>query len=155
MVVANAVTDDRGQAHDVSVPRTRIVSLIPAATETLVAIGAADRLVARTRYDEAPEIAALPSVGGGIDPSLEFLAALAPGLVVLWASGANGVRLEDRLDEVGVAWYGAALETVDDFRRHAGNLGRLVGLAGRADSLITRVEDELEAAARSWRGGLP
>ena len=155
VVVANAVTDDRGQAHDVSVPRTRIVSLIPAATETLVAIGAADRLVARTRYDEAPEIAALPSVGGGIDPSLEFLAALAPGLVVLWASGANGVRLEDRLDEVGVAWYGAALETVDDFRRHAGNLGRLVGLAERADSLITRVEDELEAAARSWAGRTP
>ena len=154
-VAANVVVDDRGRRHDVSVPRTRIVSLIPAATETLVAIGAADRLVARTRYDEASEVAGLPSVGGGIDPSLEFLAALAPDLVVLWASGANGMRLEDRLDEVGVDWYGAALETVDDFRRHAGNLGRLVGLAERADSLVARVEDQLEAAAGSWIGGNP
>ena len=97
-VAAGAVIDDRGRPHDVSVPRTRVVSLIPAVTETLVAIGAADRLVARTRYDEAAAVAELPSVGGGIDPSLEFLAALAPGLVVLWASGAGGPRLEDRLD---------------------------------------------------------
>ena len=89
-VATGAVVDDRGRLHDVTEPRTRIVSLIPAVTETLVAIGAADRLVARTRYDYAPEVAALPSVGGGIDPSLEYLAALAPELVVLWASGGSG-----------------------------------------------------------------
>ena len=154
-VGADAVVDDRMRRHDVSVPRSRIVSLIPAATETLVAIGAADRLVARTRYDEEPEIAELPSVGGGIDPSLEFLVALAPELVVLWASGANGVRLEDRLEEIGVPWYGAALETLEDFRRHARNLGRLVGLEGRADSLIADVQDQLDAAAASWAGRDP
>jgi len=154
-VATDAVIDDRGRPHDVTVPRTRIVSLIPSATETLVAIGAGDLLVARTRYDEAPEVADLPSVGGGIDPSLEFLAALAPELVVLWASGANGLRLGHRLDEVGVEWYGVALETVDDFRRHARNLGRLVGLAKRADSLVARVEDQLEAAAGSREGGDP
>ena len=154
-MVANAVVDDRGRLHDVSVPRTRIVSLIPAVTETLVAIGAADRLVARTRYDDEPGVAGLPSVGGGIDPSLEFLAGLAPELVVLWASGANGVRMEDRLNEVGVDWYGAALETVDDFRRHARNLGRLVGLGDRADSLIAAVGGQLEAAAGSWAGRNP
>ena len=154
-VVANGVVDDRGRLHDLSVPRTRVVSLIPAITETLVEIGAAVRLVARTRYDEAPEVAELPSVGGGIDPSLEFLAALAPELVVLWTAGGSGVRLEDRLDEVGVDWYGAALETVDDFRRHAVNLGRLVGLADRADSLIAAVDGQFEAAARSWAGRDP
>ena len=152
---AGAVVDDRGRPHDVAAPRTRIVSLIPSVTETLVAMGAADRLVARTRYDEAPEVAGLPSVGGGIDPSLEFLATLAPELVVLWASGANGVRLADRLDEVGVDWYGAALQTVDDFRRHAANLGRLVGLAGRADSLVAHVDDRLRAAAVSRKGRDP
>ena len=147
-----AVVDDRGRAHDDAAPRTRIVSLIPAVTETLVAIGAADRLVARTRYDEDPVLADLPSVGGGIDPSLEFLAQLKPDLVILWASGANGVKLEDRLGEIGVDWYGAAIQTVDDFRRHARNLGRLVGLAPRADSVIARVESDLEAATRSWAG---
>lgn len=146
------VVDDRGRPHDPSAPRTRIVSLIPAVTETLVALGASDRLVARTRYDEDPVLADLPSVGGGIDPSLEFLAQLAPDLVVLWASGASGVLLEDRLDEIGLDWYAAAIQTVDDFRRHARNLGRLVGLAAAADSLIVRVEGDFEAAEQLWLG---
>ena len=149
------MVDDRGRAHEPSAPLTRIVSLIPAVTETLVAIGGADRLVARTRYDEDPALADLPSVGGGIDPSLEFLAQLDPDLVVLWASGANGVLLEDRLDEIGLDWYAAAIQTVDDFRRHARNLGRLVGLSAAADSVIARVERDLAAAERLWSGRDP
>ena len=147
-----AVVDDRGRSHDPSAPRIRIVSLIPAVTETLVALGAGDRLIARTRYDEDPVLADLPSVGGGIDPSLEFLAQIAPDLVVLWASGASGALLEDRLDEIGLDWYAAAIETVDDFRRHARNVGRLVGLAAAADSVIARVEGDFEAARRLWAG---
>lgn len=149
---AAAVVDDRRRPHDATRPRARIISLIPAMTETLLAIGAGDRLVARTRYDEDPVLADLPSVGGGIDPSLEFLARLDPDLVVLWASGAGGTLLEDRLDEIGLDWYGAAPRTVGDFRRHARNLGRLVGLADRADSVIARVDRDLEAAAESWSG---
>ncbi len=147
--------DDRGRVQDPSVPRARIVSLIPAVTETLVAIGAADRLAARTRYDEDPALADLPSVGGGIDPSLEFLARLDPDLVVLWASGTNGALLEDRLDEIGLDWYAAAIQTVDDFRRHTRNLGRLVGLPAAADSLIARVESDFGAATRWWSGRDP
>ena len=149
------VVDDRGRSHDPSVPRTRIVSLIPAVTETLVAIGAADRVVARTRYDEDPALAELPSVGGGIDPSLEFLAQLKPDLVVLWASGASGVLLEDRLDEIGLDWYAAAIQTVDDFRRHARNVGRLVGLEAAADSVIALVERDFGAAEQLWAGREP
>lgn len=149
---SGAVADDRGRMHDPSVPPARIVSLIPAVTETLTAIGAADRLVARTRYDEDPALAELPSVGGGIDPSLEFLAQLDPDLVVLWASGASGVSLEDRLDEIGLDWYAAAIQTMDDFRRHARNLGRLLGLTAAADSVIDRVERDLAAARRTWSG---
>ena len=150
---SGAVVDERGRAHDPSAPLTRIVSLIPAVTETLLAIGGADLLVARTRYDEDPMLADLPSVGGGIDPSLEFLARLNPDLVVLWASGASGVLLEDRLDEIGLNWYAAAIETVDDFRRHARNLGRLVGRSAAADSVIALVEGDFAAAEQLWYGG--
>ena len=65
-------------------PPRRIVSLLPAATETLFALGAGDRVVGRTRYDEDPAVAHLPSVGGGLDPSLEALVALRPDLVLAW-----------------------------------------------------------------------
>src|SRR5439155_12135950 len=65
-------------------PAERIVSLVPSVTEILVALGAGDRLVARTEYDTDPTLARLPSVGGGLNPSLERLTVLRPDLVVGW-----------------------------------------------------------------------
>ena len=149
------VADDAGRLHEPTPPRTRVVSLVPAVTETLIAIGAADRLVARTRYDDAPEIARLPSVGGGLDPSVEFLAELAPELVVAWASGAGRATLGDVLEDFGVAWYGAAIQTIADFERHASQLGLLVGLAAEADSVVAAVRADLDAARLIWAGRSP
>ena len=156
-VAAGSVVDDAGRLHSISTPRSRIVSLVPAATETLIALGAMDRLIARTRYDEQPGVISLPSVGGGIDPSIEFLAELAPELIILWPGGGSGGggSLGDRLSEVGLDWYGAELQTLADFRRHTRNIGHLVGFANRADSLIASVEAELDAAAMSWSGRSP
>ena len=50
---------------------TRIVSLVPSLTELVVAIGVDQLLVARTDYDTHLRVVDLPSVGGGLDPSLE------------------------------------------------------------------------------------
>ena len=149
------VVDDRGRRHDVSIPRTRIVSLIPAATETLVAIGATDRLVARTRYDDQPDLASLPSVGGGIDPSIEYLAEFAPDLVILWPAAGGGVTLGDRLADIGLHGYAAEVQTVADFNRLASNLGRLVGSGDRADAMVSAVQAQLEDARRVWSGRDP
>ena len=151
----DAVADDLGRIHSASPPRSRIVSLVPAATETLVALGAGDRLVARTRYDEQAELASLPSVGGGIDPSLEFLAELTPDLVVAWPAAGSGASLGNRLDALGLAWYGARVQTMEDFRRLTRNLGRLTGAPDRADSLVAAVEDDLAAARATWAGRSP
>lgn len=151
----DAVADDLGRLHSASSPRARIVSLLPAVTETLLALGAGDRLVARTRYDEQPELSRLPSVGGGIDPSLEFLAELAPDLVVLWPAAGSGVSLGSRLDALGLEWYGARVQTMEDFRRLARNLGRLTGMPDRADSLVAAVAGDLAAARASWAGRAP
>lgn len=151
----DAVADDLGRLHSASPPRSRIVSLVPSATETLLAMGAGDRLVARTRYDEQAELASLPSVGGGIDPSLEFLAELAPDLVVLWPAAGNSASLRGRLDALGVAWYGARVQSLEDFRRLARNLGRLTGAVAAADSLVAEVDDDLTAARADWAGRAP
>ncbi|MGB1778981.1 MAG: hemin ABC transporter substrate-binding protein, partial [Longimicrobiales bacterium] len=52
---------------------TRVVSLVPSLAELMVTIGAGDLIVARTDYDTHPAVVPLPSVGGGLDPSLEAL----------------------------------------------------------------------------------
>lgn len=56
----------------------RIVSLVPSATETLMAWGC--EVVACTRFCERPD---LVHVGGTKDPDVDAIAALAPDLVVL------------------------------------------------------------------------
>src|SRR5438309_8328405 len=85
-----AVTDDAGRRVTLAAPARRIVSLLPSFTEILFAIGAGDRLVGRTTWcDYPPEALAVPSVGDGMPPSVEAVAARRPELVVLYRAGPN------------------------------------------------------------------
>ncbi len=59
-------------------PGARVVSLVPSATETLLALGA--DVVACTRFCEQP---GLPNVGGTKNPDVAAIVALAPDLVVV------------------------------------------------------------------------
>jgi ABC-type Fe3+-hydroxamate transport system substrate-binding protein len=63
----------------------RIVSLVPSATETLHALGLAERVVGRTRFcvHPRPWVDGVPAVGGTKDPDLAHVARLAPDLVVV------------------------------------------------------------------------
>jgi ABC-type Fe3+-hydroxamate transport system substrate-binding protein len=56
----------------------RVVSLVPSATETLIALGITP--IACTRFCEQP---ALPTVGGTKNPDVEAIVALAPDVVVM------------------------------------------------------------------------
>src|SRR5205823_1429476 len=87
------VTDDAGR---------RVVSLLPSFTEILFAIGAGERLVGRTAWcDYPPAALAVPSVGDGMPPNVEAVAARRPDLVVLYRSGPN-VTAAEQLERLGV-----------------------------------------------------
>lgn len=129
-------------------PAARIVSLLPSVTDILVALGARDRLVARTDYDTDPELGLLPSVGGGLNPSLERLTALRPELVVGWSSD----RSLDQLVRLGVAVYRPQSQTLADMRCTILQLGRALGLETSADSLAVSIDSELQGVRRAVRG---
>ena len=136
------VVDDVGDTLRTEAPRTRVVSMIPSVTELLIALGRTDRLVGRTRYDTDQLLSALPSVGGGLDPDMESLVALRPDLVVLWPDhDMRGVGA--RLQELGVPTYGARIEGLADFRRHAAAIGDLINLRSAADSLVHALDEDL------------
>lgn len=145
------VTDDGGREVRVSAPPSRIISLIPAITETIVALGAADRLVARTAFDEDPSLAHLPSTEQALIPSVEWLAQLRPQLVAMWRDGQTRTTTA-RLAELGIPVYGAAIETLDDVDSTIRRIGRLLGLEARADSLVARVHAELDGVRRAVAG---
>ncbi|MGH7701427.1 MAG: helical backbone metal receptor, partial [Gemmatimonadales bacterium] len=79
------VVDDAGRTVTLAAPARRIVSLLPSFTELLFAMGAGDRLVGRSTWCDFPPAARdIPSVGDGLPPNVEAVAARRPDLVVLY-----------------------------------------------------------------------
>ncbi len=82
------ITDDLGSTVTLNAPPERIVSLSPAVTEMLFAVGAGDRVVGRTSYcDYPPEALEVPEVGTFTTPSTERVLELQPDLCI----GVRGV----------------------------------------------------------------
>jgi iron complex transport system substrate-binding protein len=142
------LVDDTGAHTSLAAPPQRIVSLIPATTELLFALGAGDRLVGRTRWCDYPaEAARIPDLGNGIDPNVEAVVAAKPDLVLLYKSGANRGAAE-RLRALGVPTLELATDRIADIDRLTRLLGRALGLREAAESLAARTDRELTAASQ-------
>jgi len=132
----------RPSGRSAVVPSQRIVSLLPSFTELLFAIGAGDRVVGRTQWcDYPPAALAVPSVGDGMPPNIEAVAARKPDLVVLYKSGPN-VSAAQQLERIGIRTVLLDMNRLEDLGPATRTLGRLTGLEQRADSLA-RVMDSL------------
>jgi len=130
-----AVTDDAGRQVTLAAPARRVVSLLPSFTEILFAIGAGDRLVGRTTWcDYPPEARAVPSVGDGMPPSVEAVAARHPDLVVLYRSGPNATAAA-QLERLGIRTVLFDLNLLEQLGPAARRLGTLTGRQRAGDSL--------------------
>ncbi len=142
-----SITDDWGRTVALAAPARRVVSLSPASTEILFALGVGSHVVGRTRFcDWPPESRTVPDVGNGIEPNVEAVAARHPDLVVLYASAANRAASQG-LTALHVPVAVLKLDDAADVRRAARRLGVLTGSAGSADSLVTAFDASLEAVA--------
>ena len=118
----------------------RIVSLLPSFTEILFDIGAGDRLVGRTTWCDYPPAARnIPSVGDGIPPNIEAVAARKPDLVVLYKSGPN-VTAAEQLERIGIHAVLLDLNRLEDLAPATRTLGKLTGREAAADSLAAAME---------------
>ena len=147
------VTDASGRELVFSSPPERIVSLVPSVTETLVSLGAAERLVGRTEYDTARVVASLPSVGGGLQPALETLLVLEPDLVIRFA-GRSDPSTVRRLDAEGIRHLAVRPDGIADVLWSIRQLGRIVDRRQRARHLASTIEAGLDSV-RARVGGLP
>ncbi|HEX6058214.1 MAG TPA: helical backbone metal receptor [Gemmatimonadaceae bacterium] len=149
---ADAAVDDFGDTIRVVPAARRIVSLNPATTEILFALGAGDRLVGRTRWDRYPDAAlAVPDLGDGIRPNVEAVLAARPDLVVLYASDDNRAAAQ-RLRAAGVRTVAVKVDSVAEFRRVARLLGRLAGDSLRGEAVVDSVDATLARVRAATRG---
>lgn len=127
----------------------RIVSLVPALTEMLFAIGAGPQVVAVSSFDDyPPETKALPRVGALLDPDVERILALQPDLVLTYGSQGS---LEAQLASAGIRTFSyrhGGIQTISETMR---DLGAATGHAASALSKVTELEAQLEAVKAKVR----
>ncbi len=148
---AIAVIDPAGRDVTLDAPARRVISMMPAVTEWVIAMGAADRLVARTDFDHHPALDTLPSVGGGLTPSVEWLASRRPDLVIAWPD-APSRSIVARLEQTGIAVYTAPVESIEHALRVAQDLGTLLGDAPAAERAIAEVRAGLDSVRAAVEG---
>lgn len=150
---AIAVIDDAGRTVALDSAARRVISMIPAQTEIVTILASPSVLVARTRWDMDPRLAHLPSIGNALTPSVEWLAARRPDLVIAWPD-AQSRDVVQRLGDIGIPVYASRVESVAEIRSMIERLGVLLGADARADSLIVAIDDSL-AAVRADVAGRP
>ena len=140
---ASADSAENSAAPSAAAPATRIVSLAPSLTESLVFIGAQGKLVGRTRFCVWPrgEVDAIPTVGGMADPSLETLLALHPDLVV--ATEMTPRNVSQRLESLGLRVAILREHGIPGIFDDLNELARLTGIDAdaRIEALRKRLAD--------------
>ena len=125
---------------------SRIISLVPAVTEMLFAIGAGPRVVAVSSFDHfPPAIETLPRVGALLNPDTERILALRPDLVVTYGSQTD---LEASLARTGIGVYSYRHGGVAGLLRTIRELGPLTGTGSQAEDVAEGLDAAFAAIRR-------
>ncbi|MFM8623952.1 MAG: ABC transporter substrate-binding protein [Betaproteobacteria bacterium] len=142
-----AVRDDAQQELRLERPPVRVVSLLPALTESMCALGQCHRLVGVDRYSNWPAaVQSLPRMGGGLDVNLEAVVAQRPDLVLMATSSPG----RQRLQSLGIPVLALEPRTHDEVRRNLSTLAQVFALPTHAAQAVWRdLDAALSAAAQT------
>ncbi|MCS6810796.1 MAG: helical backbone metal receptor [Tepidimonas sp.] len=148
------VIDDQGVEVRLMQPPQRIVSLLPSLSEAVCELGQCARLVGVDRYTNwPPALAAVPRVGGGLDPNIEAIVALRPDVVL----AATSSRAIERLRALGLPVVALEPKTHEDVQRVLLKLGQLLQVPDAArvwraiDAAVSAAAQALPPSARGLR----
>ena len=153
--VTDTVVDDYGRTVVVPVHPKHVVSLSPAVTEIIYALGAEDILVGRTDFCEYPsEAATLPSIGGISNLNIEKILSLDPDLVI--SGSMVGKKVTDQMDQMGTPMV-CVIEKphFEALYDNIKAIGRLVGKEKEADSLNALLHNRVDALVDSTHAITP
>ncbi len=119
----------------------RIVSLIPAVTEMLFALGAGPQVVAVSSFDAyPPEVKQLPRVGALLDPNVERILSLKPDLVVVYGSQKD---LKQQLARASIPIFDYRHAGLADVSTTIRTLGERTGHAAQAGEVVNGIQQGL------------
>ena len=120
----------------------RIISMVPAITEMLFAIGAGAQVIAVSSFDRVPEVEGLPRVGALLDPDMERVFSLQPDLVVMYGSQ---IEQQEQLARAEIPVFSYRHGGLADITATMRELGHRTGHADQANAVTAGIERDLEA----------
>ena len=153
--VTRQLTDDAGRRVSLPARVTRVISLAPNLTEIVFAVGAGDKLVARTSYcDFPPEAKALPEVGDTLHPSLERIIALKPQVVLISTSSQLEVFTQ-QLQNQNIAVFVTDPHDLEGVFRSIQQVGEITGVKEKADLLVKKLRERANVVEQGVKGKPP
>ena len=125
---------------------SRLVSLSPSLTQTVLALGLASSLVGVTRFCTLPLGQEVARVGGFLDPDLEAVVAARPTLVLLLPAQ-DEVRAS--LEDFGLRTLTAGNDTVDQILQTVGEIGRRCHVVDRAEVVVKALQGMIRRVAEA------
>lgn len=138
------ITDDYGEKVRLDTMPVRIVSLAPANTEILFALGLGDRVVGVTDYCNYPaEATAKPKIGGYSTINIERVMAVQPDLVV--AAFGNTEEAINRLKSLGLTVIALNPDSIEGTLHDIRLAGKATGTEAEAERLAASMEARIDA----------
>ena len=141
--LTDTVVDDYGRTVEIPANPQRVVSLSPAVTEIIYALGAQNLLVGRTDFCAyPPEAEGIPSIGGISNLNIEKILSLNPDLVI--SGSMVGKKITDQMDQMGTPMV-CVIEKprFEALYDNITTIGKMVGKEHEADSLNVLLRDRV------------
>lgn len=154
-VAAREITDDLGRRVKIPARIERAVSLAPNLTEIIFAVGAGDRLVGRTSYDNfPPEAQKIETVGDTINPNIENIIALKPQIVLV--STASQIETFTRqLEAQNIAVFVTNPNSLEDIYKSIDKIGDIFGSNEQANRIVEDLKKRVGEIDAKTRGANP
>jgi iron complex transport system substrate-binding protein len=147
------VTDDAGREVTLDAAPERIVSLAPSNTEIVCALGACDRLVGVTDFDDyPPEVAEIEDVVIAATVDVELVVAAEPDLVLAAGNELTPSPVIAQLEELGLPVLVLYPESLPEVYADIGVVGELLGADPEADAIVAEMRDRVDAVAEAVDG---
>lgn len=142
------LTDDEGGTVTLAAEPQKIVSLTPAVTETLFAVGAGDRVVATDDSSDYPaEAKDLPDVVTFGTVDVEKIVSLSPDLVIAGGAGFTSADAIARLRDVKIPVLVVSTPSIDGIYKDIELVGTAVGASDEAAAITTEMRADMQVIA--------
>jgi iron complex transport system substrate-binding protein len=147
------LTDDMNNTVTLNAYPERIVSLAPANTQTIFAVGAGNLVVGVTDYDKYPynfsawvEAENMTSIGSYYNPAIEPIMALEPDLIV---ASLGSMDQADQLRSLGYKVLTLNPTDLDGILQNMITIGKATGYQDEAETVVAGLQQRIDAVVNA------